>query len=118
MNNQIYKCCLHLRDESNIDNYDLGHAYLYKKDNILILYRGRDSTRHLNKLENIQNILTFDMEDEIPDNYYNKIIESFLLNGFDSNTCYNYSMFDLFKKNAKHIFNSYKDRIKLLKDKK
>ena len=95
MNNLEYKCFhLHLRNESNIDNYDLGHAYMYKNNNTIILYSKRDSTKYLNKFENIQRILTFDMENEIPDIYYNKIVESFLLNGFNSNTCYNYSMYN------------------------
>jgi hypothetical protein len=56
------------------------------------------------------------MEHEIPEYYYKKIIDSFLLNGFNSNTCYNYLMYDIFKKNATNIFNHYKQKIKNLQN--
>lgn len=110
----VYKCfSFHLRDETNKYDYDLGYVYLYKKDTKLILYHKKDS---FSQYENIHNILTFDMEYEIPDYYYRKIIKSFLLNGFNSNTIYNYLMYDILIKNATHIFNVYKQKIKYFKD--
>ncbi len=110
----IYKCySFHLRDESNKYDYDLGYVYLYKKDTKLILYHQKDS---FSQFEKIYNILTFDMDYEIPEYYYRKIIDSFLLNGFNSNTYYNYIMYDIFKKNATYIFNQYKQKIKNLQN--
>jgi hypothetical protein len=107
----VFKCYLHLRDESNMYDKDLGHAYLYKNGTKLIIYCAKDSIRHLYTLENRRTILVFDMENDIPNDYYDKIIEKFLRNGFYSNTCYNYSMYNLFIQNAKQVFTFYKTLI-------
>ena len=62
-------------------------------------------------LENKRTLLKFDMENNIPNYYYDKIIEKFLRNGFYSNTCHNYSMLNLLIQNAKQVFTFYKNLI-------
>jgi len=113
-NIKTLRCPLYLRNETN-DNYkvDLGHAYIDIIDNHAIRLRcAKNSTSHLYELENHMNLLYLDMENDIPSKYY-KDIEYNFLNGFNSNTCYNYSMFGLFKNNAIIFLNNLKLKINL-----
>ncbi len=97
---------------------ECGHAYMDIIDNRIIVIRSaKDSIRHLYTFEEEYTIIQFDMENSIPKEYCEEIINNFrksFYSYFGPKFAENFANFDVFKRNALKLLSDIKKKIILI----
>lgn len=95
---------------------DMGHVYINIIDNHYIIVKSaKDSTNKLYEFEDEIIIMEFDIENDIPKKYYDEIIWN-IKDSFGSQYAYNFSNYDILKKNILKCFNNIKQKINTKKN--
>lgn len=90
---------------------EMGHVYIDIIDNHYIIVKSaKDSINQLYEYEDENIILEFDIENDIPKKYIDEIIWN-IKDSFGSQYAYNFSNYDILKKNILKCFNNIKERI-------
>jgi hypothetical protein len=91
---------------------EMGHLYIDIVDNHFIIVRSAiNSTKHLYEFEDEIIHMEFDIENNIPKEYYDQIIWN-IKDSFGSQFAYNFSNYDIVIKNISEFFNRIKEKIK------
>jgi hypothetical protein len=90
---------------------EMGHAYFYIIDNHCIIVKSaKDSINKLYEVEDETVIIDFDFINDIPKKYYDEILYN-IKDSFGASYIYNFSNYDIFKKNLLKNLNNIKDRM-------
>ena len=97
---------------------EYGNAYMDIVDNKIIIIRCKKlSINYIDTIEREFTIIKIDMENSIPEYYYEKIKYNFF-NSFDSyfgpKFAENFANYDIYKKNAHQILLNIKNKINLV----